>query len=422
MKQQDKQLPFSFPKKFLWGAATSAHQVEGNTHNQWTVWELENAKALAERSRYEKMSLPNWKEEVEDLARDPSNYVSGVSTDHYNKYEEDFDIMQKLNMNAFRFSIEWSRIEPEQGKWNPAEIEHYRNYLKALKARGIEPMMTLMHWTLPTWFTDIGGFEKRRNVKYFVRFAEKVLDELSADVRYVCTINEPEVYTAEGWYTGNWPPNKRSKYKALRVYFNLAYAHNQVAKTAHRMGRRFKVGMSKNCAHHYPGDDAVLTRITAKVVIWASDYVFLNRVRRNLDWLGLNYYFSNRYYGYRAHNPNQRLSDMGWDMQPENIQFVIERLHDKYKVPIIVTENGLADHKDESRKWWILHTMIGIHKAAQNGAIVDGYLHWSLLDNFEWAHGKWPRFGLVHVDYKTLKRTPRPSALWYGQILKKVRK
>lgn len=420
MREPKKQLPFKFPSRFLWGAATSAHQIEGDTHNQWSVWELENAKSLAKQAEYKQTWLPRW-DELKEQATDPDNYISGKSTDHYNRFEQDFDLMQQFGMNAFRFSIEWSRIEPEEGVWNIEAIEHYRKYLKELRARDIEPMVTLMHWTLPVWFAEAGGFEKRRNIHYFVRFAEKVFAELGTDMRYICTINEPEVYAFESYVNGNWPPNGSSKWRGLKVYYNLAVAHNRVAKLAHQTSRRFRVGLSKNCAHHYPGDDARLTRASSAIATWASDYLFLNRVKRNLDWLGLNYYFTNRYYGYRIHNPETPVSDLGWYMAPGDIQFVLERLYQKYGVPIIVTENGVADKDDQHRKWWILHTIVGINKALQNGVAVEGYLHWSLLDNFEWAYGKWPNFGLIHVDYKTLKRTPRKSALWFAGLIKQIR-
>jgi beta-glucosidase len=420
MSEKQSKLTLKFPKRFLWGAATSSHQVEGGTHNQWSAFELEHARALAKQAEYNQSWLPVW-EEIKDQATDPNNYISGKAADHYNRYEEDFDLLKKMGLNAFRFSIEWSRIEPEEGKWNSEAIAHYRDYVRALNARGIEPMMTLMHWTLPIWFTEKGGFEKRGNIKYFVRFAEKVLQEFAGDVRYICTINEPEVYMYYGWMTGEWPPNKTSRLKGLKVYFSLARAHRRIYKAAHKINRRFKVGLSKNCAHHYPGDDAIISRFSALIAEWAMDHVFLNRIRRQMDWLGLNYYFSYRYYGYRIHNSNDHVNDMGWDMHPEHIEHVIERLHGKYKVPIIVTENGVADHKDKYRKWWIMHTLLGIHKAILNGAAVEGYLHWSLLDNFEWAHGKWPRFGLIEIDYKTFKRTPRKSALWYSRLVRQMR-
>lgn len=414
-----KSAALTFPKKFLWGAATAAHQIEGGTHNQWSVWELENAKRLAAQAEYRQAHVPAW-DDVKTEAKDPDNYVSGRATDHFNLYEKDFDALQKMNMNAFRFSVEWSRIEPKEGAWNAEAIAHYKEYIQSLKKRDIEPIMTLFHFTLPEWFAKKGGFARRSNVKYFVRFAEKVLRELGTQVRYVVTINEPEVYTTLSYRTGEWPPQEKSQWLALKVYHNLAYAHREVAKRAHKTSRRFKVGIAENIAYDYAGDDAVLTRATTAVARWKREY-FLRRIRRHVDWIGVNYYFSNRYFGYRSHNPNQDVSDVGWDMQPANIQFVLERLFMKFGKPMMVTENGVADRDDEFRQWWLIKTFVAMDKAMKNGVPLEGYLHWSLLDNFEWAHGKWPRFGLFAVDYTTLKRTPRKSAVWLAKTLKNIR-
>lgn len=419
MTDKQKKLPFHFPKKFLWGAATSAHQVEGGNHNQWSVWEQENAKTLAAKADYHKADLPKW-EEIKAEANNPDNYLSGKSIDHYNLYEKDFDILKKMNMNSFRFSIEWSRIEPKEGVWNAEAIQHYKEYIKALKHRDIEPVMTLFHFTVPVWFAEKGGFEKRANIKYFIRFANKVLKDIGTHVRYVVTINEPEIYATQSYLEGNWPPNKTSKVTMLKVYNNLAAAHNEVAKLAHSTSRRYKVGLAKNVAYHYPGDDAKLTRATAKAAHMPDD-MFLRKIKKHTDWIGLNYYFSNRYYGYRAHNPNEMQSDLGWDMQPENIQHVLERLFVKYGKPIIVTENGVADRDDEYRQWWITKTLRAMDAALQNGVPIVGYLHWSLLDNFEWAEGKWPRFGLIEVDYNSSQRKPRKSAVWFARVLKRLR-
>lgn len=416
----NKPLPLSFPKRFFWGASTSAHQVEGGTHNQWTVWELENARILAAQAPYQAKYLPKW-DEIKDEATDPHNYVSAAAADHYNRYPEDFAYLKAMNMNAFRFSIEWSRIEPTEGAWSVEAIQHYREYLEALKAKGIEPFVTLWHWTMPVWFVEKGGFEKRSNIKYFVRFAEKVLQELGKDFRYVITINEPDTYMAQGYLVGKWPPMKQRKFMALWVYLNLARAHRLVYKMAKSKSRKFVVGLSKNSPHQYAGDDATVSRIAAAISTWGADSFFLNRVRRKLDFIGVNYYFTNRFLGYRIHNPNERVNDLGWDMQPQNIEFVLERLWRKYKLPLIVTENGLADRDDEHRKWWISQTLLAMHKALQKGVRLEGYLHWSLLDNFEWASGFWPRFGLLSVDLKTKKRFPRESAKWFAKLIKQIR-
>jgi beta-glucosidase len=415
-----KKLSLKFPKKFLWGAATSAHQVEGGTHNQWSVWELENAKSLAAQSEYHFGELDSWPLNAAE-AKNPDSYVSGKGADHYNLYEQDFDLLKKLNMNAFRFSVEWSRIEPQEGAWNIEAVEHYKQYVSELNRRGIEPIVTLFHFTLPTWFAAMGGFEKKKNVQYFVRFAEKIVKELGSSVKLIITVNEPEVYAYESYMQGYWPPNVTNKLACRRVLNNLAYAHNQVATVIHGMGRRYRVSIAKNSSYVYAGDDSLLSRKYADFLQYVKDDYFLRKVVKTCDFLGVNYYFSDRAYGYRVHNPDEKLSDLGWDLSPANVQHTLERLHEKYHLPIIITENGLADREDENRQWWITQTLIGMQKAIDNGVALEGYLHWSLLDNFEWDKGRWPRFGLAAVNYDTRERMLRPSALWFGKVIKHLR-
>lgn len=410
----------TFTKKFLWGAATSAHQVEGNNYNQWSVWELEHAKTLAAQSEYQFGDLDNW-DEIKKAAKSPDNYVSGVGSDHYNRYQEDFTILEGIGLNAFRFSVEWSRIEPKEGSWDAAAITHYKKYIAELKKRNIEPIMTLFHFTLPVWFSELGGFERRSNIKYFVRFTEKVMQELGANVRYVITINEPEVYSSQSYLTGNWPPNMQNKRVFTAVLNNLAAAHNRAAAAIHTMGRKYKVSIAKNSPYVYAGDDSVLSVRTAKWQQYFKDDYFIKRVVKTCDFFGVNYYFSDRVYGYRVHNPNKHVNDLGWDMAPENIQYVLERLHQKYNLPIMITENGVADSTDTSRKWWLMHTLMAMSEAQKNGVELLGYLHWSLIDNFEWDKGYWPRFGLVEVDSATGSRKLRPSAVWYAKTIKTIR-
>jgi beta-glucosidase len=416
----EKKPSLKFPKKFLWGAATSAHQVEGGTHNQWSVWELENAKSRAAQAEYDLGELESWPR-VKPLAKSADNYVSGRAADHYTRYPQDFDLLKKMHMNAFRFSIEWSRVEPEEGAWNAEAIEHYKNYVMELKKRGIEPIVTLFHFTLPLWFTAKGGFEKRRNVQYFVRFADRIVRELGIHVRYIITINEPEGYAYESYLAAHWPPGVSSKRQMLRVLNNLAYAHNKAANAIHAINRRYKISVAKNSAYIYAGDDALLSRKSAGFMQYFADDYFLKKVVKTCDFLGVNYYFSDRVYGYRIHNPEEKVSDMGWDLSPANIQYALERLHEKYHLPIIITENGLADGEDQHRKWWMTQTLIGMQKAMDSGVDLQGYLHWSLLDNFEWDKGIWPRFGLFEVDYDTLERKPRQSSLWFAKIIKHLR-
>lgn len=415
-----KKQPFDFPKRFLWGASVAAHQVEGGTHNQWTEWEFENAKSLAAQAQYQYGDLENWPL-VKKQAIRPENYISGYAANHYELYERDILLLKKMNMNAFRFSIEWSRVEPEEGVWNNDEIDYYRRYIDTLLRHDIEPIMTLFHFTLPVWFSEKGGFESRKNVNYFVRFAEKVLLELGQPLTYIITINEPEVYATESYYIAAWPPAISSKRKLRTVLNNLAVAHNRTAKMIHAMSRRYKVSIAKNSNYFYAGDSAVLSHKSAEVFQYFQDDYFIKKVIKQCDFLGVNYYFSNRVYGYRIHNPDEKLSDLGWDLSPASLEHALLRLHDKYGLPIIITENGLADGTDQYRKWWLMQTILAMQRAMQQGVQLEGYLHWSLLDNFEWDKGKWPRFGLFAVDYETFKRTPRKSAVWFARFLKKIR-
>lgn len=409
-----------FPKHFYWGAATSAHQVEGNNHNNWSVWELENAKSLAHAAEYRLSDLAVWSE-IRSQATDPDNYVSGVAIDHYQRYKLDLAIAEKLNLNAFRFSIEWSRIEPEEGIWNREAIDHYRDYIREIKARGMEPMPTLYHWTVPVWFQDRGGFERAGNVKYFARFAERVIDEYHQDIRYITSINEPDTVASHGYITQDHPPQSHSYRKAFLVYRNLLRGHKLVYNYAHKKSRRLKVGFTKSYAWVRPGDDRAVTRFAVRADLWLRDNVPLRYVRRKLDFIGVNYYFSDRHLGLKISNTNEKLNDLGWEMRPEDLKHVLIRLK-KWNKPIIITESGVADHADEYRKWWIAQSLAAVHAALASGVNVFGYLHWSLFDNFEWAYGRWPRFGLVEIDYENdLKRTVRPSGLWYGKLIKKMR-
>lgn len=405
----------------FWGASTSAHQVEGRNHNQWSVWELAHASELAANAP-EKLAhwLPRW-DDIKQAATDPANYVSGIAIDHYDRYAEDFDIAAQLNLNSFRFSIEWSRIEPEEGRWDEAAIEHYRAVVRALKQRGLEPFVCLWHWTMPVWFTEAGGFEHKANIKYFTRFCEKVMVDLKDEVTYVITLNEPNVYAGLSYGQGEWPPQESNNAKMLSVYRNLISAHKQTYKVLKALRPELKVGIAQHITDFYAGDDSLISRNVVKVKSASWNWWFFDRTKNYHDFIGINYYQSERHFGFKANNPNQKQNDMGWNMEPERIEHVLVEADKRYKLPIIVTENGLADNRDADREWWLRETFGGMARAMERGAIIDGYMHWSLLDNFEWASGFWPRFGLVEVDRNTLGRKVRPSGEWYANFIQTVR-
>lgn len=404
-----------FPKNFFWGAAVASHQVEGNNLNNWTEWEKENAEHLAcEAKNY----WQEWQKEKFPEMFEPQNYISGKTCDHYNKFHEDFDIAKLLGHNAHRFSIEWSRVEPEEGKFNEKEIEHYRQVLRALRERGIEPFITLWHWTLPLWLRDKGGFKSRKIKYYFSRYAEKIAKEFKNDVKFWITINEPEIYTACSYLAGIWPPQEKNILSYLRVFNNLAAVHNETYKIIKRVSSKTEVGISKNNIYFEAYKNKLANRFLKKFIDWWWNFYFLNKIKNHYDFIGLNHYFHSRInYGFNK-NENKIMSDLGRELYPQAIYYILKDLA-RYKKPIYITENGLADKDDKYREWFISESLKNIERAISEGADVRGYFYWSLTDNFEWDKGFWPRFGLVEIDYKTLKRKIRPSAYAYRDIINK---
>ena len=401
-----------FPDGFLWGTSTSAHQVEGNNHNQWSEWEKENAERLAkEVINY----WQPWQQKKFPEMFNLENYISGRSCDHYNRYEEDFDLAKAMNNNAYRFSIEWSRVELEEGGFNQLEIEHYRNVIKALKIRGLEPFISLWHWTVPVWFAKKGGFEKNDNIKYFVRFCERIISEFKNDVKFWIVLNEPEIYTSHSYLKGTWPPQKKNLLAYLVVFHNLIKAYRKIFETIKKIQPNSQIGIAKNNIYFEVYQSKFTNVFLKKIADWLWNFYFLNRIKNQQDFIGLNHYFHNRInYGFNK-NENKIVSDLGWELYPEAIYFVLKELK-KYNKPIYVTENGLANAADKNREWFIKESLRNVHKAIQEGINVCGYFYWSLLDNFEWDKGFWPRFGLIEIDYQTMERKIRPSAQEYAKI------
>lgn len=389
-----------FPKNFLWGAATSSHQVEGdNVNNDW--WAFEQTR--------------------------PEKYRSGKACNQYELYNQDFKLASDLGHNSHRLSIEWSRIEPEKGKFNEEEIEHYRQVLKSLKDKGFTVMLTLNHFTLPLWLAKKGGWESLFAPKYFERFVKKVVPEFKDYVDLWVTINEPGVIVWQCYLLGLWPPQKKSKLAAARVMWNLARAHKKAYKAVHNILPRSKVGLAHNVSsfdafHHHS--------LREGLAVWGMD-LFANHLiykltgKKTHDFLGLNYYF-NSYVSFNGEGKlpslvdiattKKETSDLGWEIYPEGIFDILMDFSD-YHLPVYITENGLASTNDDRRVRFLLSYLKEIYHAIQSGVDVRGYFHWSLIDNFEWADGFTPRFGLVEVDFKTEERTPRPSAYVYKKII-----
>ncbi|MCA9331216.1 glycoside hydrolase family 1 protein [Candidatus Saccharibacteria bacterium] len=412
-----------FPKRFFWGASTAGHQVEGGNHNQWSVWETQNAKQLAQTAHQRLSWLPNWNE-VKKQAEAPENYISGAGVEHYERYQEDFDIIKKLNLNAFRFGIEWARIEPREGEWDEAEVAHYREYIAQLRKRGIEPFANIWHWTVPVWFADKGGFARRQNRRYFERFIQKLADELVDDLGYIITLNEPNVYASFGYLSGEWVPNQRNPWRFLMVYKNLFKAHRAAYKILKKKKPSLQIGIAQQLGNiQAKRPHNLIDQTATRWMRYFWNWWFLNRIRKQQDFVGINYYFTDYYTGMaRRVNPSVPVNDLGWYMEPEGLYPLLLSAWNRYKKPIFVTENGLADAKDEYRRWWLEETIVAMERALSEGVELHGYLHWSLLDNFEWKYGWWPQFGLVHVDRHTMKRTIRPSAKWFAKRIKDITK
>ncbi len=361
----------TFPKRFLWGSATSAYQVEGgNTNSDWEV--LFSPKA-------------------------------GLACDHYHRFEEDFDLAKSLNQNSHRLSIEWARIEPEKGQFNAQEVAHYRSVLQALKKRGIKPLVTLHHFTNPLWVFKRGGWKNRDTVSYFSSYVRFIVAQLSDLCDFWITVNEPSIYAAEGYLAGHWLPGKWDPLATAVVLKHLLEAHRAAYRIIHEIQPKALAGV----AHHFlylrtPWGGNPFQFWDRKISEWAGEQ----------DFIGLNYYSA---VGWVIGLPK---SELRWPIYPQGLYEILSAVKG-FGRPIYVTENGIADANDDQRANYITDHLGAVARAIKAGADVRGYFYWSLLDNFEWAEGFDPRFGLVEVNYKTQERKIRPSALVYARIAKR---
>ena len=403
---------------FLWGASTAAHQVEGNNHNSWSIWEPQNAHRLAKIASKHFAHLSSW-EHIKEEAQDPNTYISGEGVDHLNRYPEDIEHMKEIGLNSYRFSIEWSRIEPQDGVWDFAAVEHYRTKIRALKQAGIEPLVTLWHWTNPVWFEKQGGWEAVTAIFSFSRYVEFIAQELGEEITYCMVLNEPLVYSIQSYLHGVFPPQKKNFFAYHHVINTLIVAQYRGYAIFKRIAPHAQVGTAVNLAYVLPLDTSLLTKTMVSALrLW--DTRFLRLCLPVFDFIGVNYYFRTKIKGFQIHHSSRYQSDLGWGLHPNGIYHVLTYLK-QFNKPIIISENGVADAKDTYRSWWLEETINSIDKARQEDVPVIGYMHWSLLDNFEWDKGYWPRFGLIHVDLQTKKRTIRPSAYIYQEYIRTLK-
>lgn len=388
-----------FPQGFLWGAATAAHQVEGNNKNSdWWSWEHSLRRANG----------------LKALGLNPSDFQSGIACDSYNRYEEDFSLAQKLGHNAHRLSIEWARIEPKAGIYDEAELSHYEKVLRAAKFYGLATFVTLHHFTNPKWFSDQGGFTRSENLIFYQNYIELVTKRLGEYVDFWLTFNEPELYATSS-YSASLPKyfTLREKWKVVN---NLIKAHNNAANFIRHYIRK-PVSMAYHLSDWQP--IGLLGFFASNIAHYFANEFFISRTIKQCDFIGVNYYFHHHIglFGTRSRSHSgHKKTDVGFGIHPEGLQRVLLNLK-KHNKPIYVTENGLADSKDEKREKFIVDHLYYLHKAIEQGADVKGYLHWSLIDNFEWGYGFKPRFGLIEIDREDLlRRKVRYSAVKYAEI------
>jgi beta-glucosidase len=401
-----------FPQNFLWGAATSAYQVEGNNVNSdWWQWEKKTGKEK-----------------------------SGPACRHYEFYKRDFDLAKSLHHNAHRLSIEWSRIEPKKGKFSKEALKHYIDVILALRRRNIEPIVTLHHFTNPVWFSESGGWMNPWSVVRFLRYCDFVTRPLARYVRYWITINEPTIYISHAYIFGIWPPQAKTYLKATAVEENLAWAHVRAYRLIHKIYKELKLGkpsisIAQNVMAFVPCKRDLKNRFTAYLRDRLYNLGFLERImrhnimRKTMDFIGVNYY-SRQVVDLKKFGIGNLVTDLcdkkhhrceknslGWDIYPRGLYEVLLELK-KYGLPVMITENGICTADDDLRWKYIYDHLKNIHRAMRKGVHVTGYLYWSLMDNFEWDKGFGPRFGLIDIDYNTYKRTVRKSARKFGQVCK----
>ena len=421
-----------FPNSFAWGTATAAHQVEGNnTNNNWYDWEHQ----LDENNQ----------------PRIHNGDKSILAADHWNRYPDDIKLMKDLGVNHYRFSIEWSKIEPQNGDYNVESIQHYRDLCDSLIKNNITPVVTLHHFTHPTWFEKLGAFEKKENINHFIEYSEYAFNNLKDLVPIWCTINEPSVFVSQGYFNGIFPPGKKDPVLAATVLENLLFAHTKTYKHLKSLngGDNAQIGLVKNIFQFDPLRrwhilDWAFSKVLNNVFTHStldyfkkgySTFSLPGMVKKHMenddavgamDFIGLNYYS-------RMHVKGQanliepfvfekRAQDiqtgMDYALYPEGFYKALHTIS-TLKKPIYVTENGVADQGNNIREMFIKRYLYALHKGLQDGLDIRGYFYWTLMDNFEWAEGYKMKFGLYKVDFETQERTLRESSNLFAKMVKK---
>jgi beta-glucosidase len=398
--------PIQFPAGFLWGSASSAFQIEGGclTHDFYD-WALKGR------------------------IKDGTNPKDAV---HFWKYyKSDIALMKKMNHSAARIGIEWARIEPEEGHFDEEAIAVYRDILKTMRGAKIAPMVTIHHFSNPMWLVKKGGWRNRDVVNSFARFVEKIVPALGDLVDIWITVNEPNIYASHAYFIGSFPPGEKNFLAMLKVQRNMALAHVKAYHLIHSIHRENGFGRAKvGAAHHLRTFDParpsnLLDRFSTYLYKRIFNNGFLSIINRNgvtLDLFAFNYYSGDMISFPLILKGRSELAKnkLGWDIYPEGLYRVIMEYWNKYRLPVYITENGTCDDNDELRPEYILDHLYQVNRAVEQGADVAGFYHWSTMDNFELVDGLMSRFGLIHVDHNSPKRTRKikKSGELYAEISK----
>jgi beta-glucosidase len=380
-----------FPDRFVWGTATAAHQIEGgNVNNDWWAFEHDPASHCAD--------------------------VSGDACDSFNRYPEDIALVARLGLSAYRFSLEWSRIEPEDGEFSSVALDHYRRMAATCHEHGLLPVVTFHHFTHPRWLAAAGAWEWPEAPDRFARYCERVVAHLGDLIGMACTVNEPNVVATMGWRLGIFPPGVRDRLRRDTVNQGLVDAHTKAVE-AIRSGRGdAPVGLTLSMTDYQlqPGGEEWLERLRRP-----SEDVFLEATSGD-DFVGVQTYTRMRVGpdGPLAGEEGVPTTQMGYEFWPEALEATIRRATVKTGgIPVYVTENGIGTTDDTARIEYVRRALAGLGRCLDDGIDVRGYFYWSLLDNFEWVLGYGPTFGLVEVDRATFERRPKPSAAWLAGIV-----
>lgn len=380
-----------FPDSFRWGSATAAHQIEGgNTNNDWWRFEHTPGSGVVESS--------------------------GDACDSWHRWPEDVELVAGMGLDHYRFSLEWSRIEPEPGEWSIAAMDHYRRICDELRRRDIEPVVTLHHFTTPLWLADRGGWEEEETVSRFGDFCHRTASALGGHAGRFCTLNEPNIVATMGYALGIFPPGRTDAGVADTVTANLVAAHRTAVEAVRAAAPGHPVGLTLSMTDYQPTDGGEARTEQVREV---HEDVFL-RATAGDDFLGVQTYTRMLIGpdGWVGPEPGVEVLPMGYELWPAALGACLRRAWSVTggQLPLWVTENGIGTDDDRQRIEFVRSSLESVLGCLADGVTVDAYTYWSLLDNFEWAFGYRPRFGLVAVDRATFERRPKPSASWFAEV------